>query len=208
MNSNKELSLEKLLNFCSNPKSLHYESAWTEFVTRYQKYIYTVISKKCHSIDTQIFKIDFQETLNEIFDEVIIKLCTNNHTALKNFHHKDNERIFLAWLAKISNNAAYQFIKNDSLDREMNLDFYTKLESPIGNEVLLRLYEDLVSILRSYKNTNNTERDINIYILFVWYDYTLETLRSVPCLRNIGYRVPELTLSRMRKYLRKNRELL
>ncbi|MFQ5677272.1 MAG: hypothetical protein ACE5G1_15370 [bacterium] len=205
-----ELSLKELLDNCSDPRKECWESAWRVFVRRYKKYIYDVLFYRCYKYSLPRLKLELSEIINDLFEEVIILLCTNNCQALAKFRARENEAKFRAWLRIICTRKADSYIRKhyvpELLDKELG-----EMQNFLGSldiEYRWQFYEDYVALLRRNQKSRrqNSERDINIFNLYVWSDFTMDMITTTPCLSAIGRRVVDVVVNRTRKFLRENRK--
>ncbi len=216
MNSKEEFSLEQLINFCCDARSPYNARAWTVLLERYQNYIYKIISKKCKFANIDQIDLNFSDTVNEIYHEVIIRLCKDDCKALREFKHKDKERVFLSWLARIANHTAFYFIMKNYIKQVQTSDIEVvqKYISSVSSEVNSQVYEDVVRLLNkpekksNRKKININARDINIFTMTMWQGFNLKMLQTIPCLQHITERIVANACYRSREKLFKNRDLL
>ena len=65
------------------------------------------------------------------------------------------------------------------------------------------IYDNMVSRLReSGSKKRNLERDINIFFIYVWADFSEDMILFNPCFSDIGHRVVDNVVNRMRKQLK------
>ncbi len=202
-------NFQQFLDDCSNPGSANYEQAWRQFIERYKLFIYNQAAKHCRKWNVPRLNTQYSETVNDIFSEVILTLCENGCRALKNFRARDNEKMFLSWLATICSRATGRFIQrhfsmvladaeiDNFIDYIIDLDFDTRWE----------LFETIVEILRdtSSSKKRHLERDINIFLLYVWADFSAPMIKIHPCLQEIGPRVVDVVVNRFRQQLNENK---
>lgn len=202
-------NFQQFLDNCSNPGSANYEHAWRQFIERYKLFIYNQAAKHCRKWNVPRLNTQYSETVNDIFSEVILTLCENDCRALKNFRARDNEKMFLSWLATICSRATGRFIQrhfsmvladaeiDNFIDYIIDLDFDTRWE----------LFETIVEILRdtSSSKRRHLERDINIFLLYVWADFSAPMIKTHPCLQEIGPRVVDVVVNRFRQQLNENK---
>lgn len=66
------------------------------------------------------------------------------------------------------------------------------------------LYETIVSTLRQ---ASQKERDINILLTYTWADYNQEMISTLPCFQNMGHRVVDNVVNRLRNILKDTQKL-
>jgi hypothetical protein len=82
------------------------------------------------------------------------------------------------------------------------------LVSSLGHERRWELYEHLIRLWRfsAARNKLFLERDIFIFQLYTWADFSTDMIMHMPCLDRIGHRVVDNTVNRMRGSLRRDAE--
>jgi hypothetical protein len=154
----------------------------------------------------------FSDFVNEIVDEVFATLYKNDCQALRGFVARDNERMFLAWLGTIcertANRSIRSLIRVRLLDEEHE-ELHDSLRSLDSNE-RWELYETIVAELRGFskRKSERRERDIHIFQLYVWADFSEPMIETHPFLKNLGARIVDNVVNRMREYLRRRRNFL
>jgi hypothetical protein len=202
-------TFQELLEGCSDSASPLWESRWKEFIKRYNAFIHGKVAQECRQWGISRIQRQFSEFVNDIAVAVYSTLCKNECQTLRRFRAKDNERVFLAWLATICVRTAsrhiHKLLKEILIDEE-NEEGLTALRSLDSNQ-RWELYEMVVAKLRgaAKRETDNRERDIHIFQLSIFADFSQEVVRVHPCLKTVGHRVVELVLYRMRKVLREHK---
>lgn len=202
------MTLSELLDACGNPQSPHHRRGWQIFMNRYRKVIYYHVLERCKSWNVARLKMQFQETVDDIVGDVFRVLCEREFRALQSFRERDNEHRFQRYLITICQNAASHYIKKH-LTRYTELDPREISQTVVNMEFDTRcqLYEFVVQKLRvsRQKLPKNFERDINIYMLYVWGDFDKEMIAAQPCYRDrITPKVVDNVVHRMRNLLREN----
>lgn len=203
------LTFRQLLDYCSTPESPHWQRAWRDFFSRYKNYIYKVVTNRCQIYKIPQIKRQFSDVVNDIVEEAILQLCKNDCRALQEYKARDSEKAFLSWLATISVRTTNDYVQKHFVLPIIRQDLqeFQNWISSVDSDVRWELYEDHVSKLREFhkKQKRNLERDIHIFKLYVWADFSTPMLTSIPCFRQIGHRVVDNVVNRMRKYLRQER---
>lgn len=205
----KELTLARLLNYCCDVKSSSHDFAWREFLQRYKMFMYKITTKSCMEFNVPRLNRQLSETVNDIIGEVFVNLCNNHFKALSDYQAVDNEKMFLAWLAIICKRTTSRNLKKYFRDLFVENDpeeLHTYLNG-LKLDTRWIIYDDLVTDLRACSKTNreNEARDIHIFMLYKWEQFSQPMIMSHPCLRTIGHRVIEVVVARMLRCLRQQR---
>lgn len=199
-------SFEELIKHCCDPSSKQWQTAWREFIRRYKHYMYKLVTTRCLRYNLPSIKKALSEVVNDIINEIIIQLCKEECRSLKQCRGQKNEKMFLGWLAIVSIRLTDRYIKKHYLNPTIEEDIENlKNILPIFDpEILSQLYEEFVGILRASQKSvkPNLERDIHIFKLYTWADFSEKMITSLPCLNTIGHRVVDNVINRMRGYLR------
>jgi hypothetical protein len=202
----QEQSLRNLLESCCDSRDARRESGWAEFLRRYKRYIYQVAAGTCASWSASRLRKQLSETIDDIVSDVLLLLCQNQGRVLSEFRSRDDERLFLAWLATICRRKSSRHILRffSSKMVEMEAGELPGLFSPLDCDRRAELYEHFVEHFRSSaaRNKIHLERDIFIFHMRVWADFSADMIQRMPCLDGIGHRVVDNTVNRMRKVLR------
>ncbi|RMH87432.1 MAG: hypothetical protein D6681_15090 [Calditrichaeota bacterium] len=212
------MPFSQLLEWCCTPDSPHYQRAWNEFYRRYNLLMLKAITKRCAQLNVPRLKLQFDEVVHDIFGDVLTTLVQDNCRVLRDFRAKDNEGMFKCWLAIICNKRVWRFVNKHLPPRMVNTETEHQefiFESPRFRQHLTEadqweLYEWVVACLRGRESApgterarqrGNLERDIHIYLLYVWGDFNQEMISSLPHL-DIGHRVTDNVVNRMRERVR------
>jgi len=200
-NLDSPLPFTQLLNYCSDTKSPYWQSAWSEFLNRYKDNIYRYITKRCSSWNAPRLKRQFSDTVNDAVTDVFIILTKNDCQALKDFRERDNEIKFLSWLAILCSRAAGRYMRKNFLPQILDGEIEEIKESlhSVDPDDRWELYETIVSTLRQ---ASQKERDINILLTYTWADYNQEMISTLPCFQNMGHRVVDNVVNRLRNILK------
>lgn len=205
-----QFTFSELIACCCEPSSPQWEKGWREFSTRYNSFIHNKIAQRCRAWNVPRVQRQFTETVQDVAGAVYYTLCKNACQALRSFTARDNERIFFGWLATICERATSRHLQRLLL--EMLIDE----ENEALGKALRRLdaagrwefYEMAVVELREAvkREAGNRERDIHIFQLSIFSDFSEDLVRSHPCLQSLGHRVVQLVISRLRKDLQQNKK--
>ncbi len=206
----KQFTFPELLACCCEPLSSDWERGWREFSARYNKFIHNKVAQRCRTWDFPRLRRQFTEVVQDIAGVVYITLCKNDCQALRSFTARADERVFFGWLATVCARATNRYLQR--LLMEMLMDE----ENEAVSKALRRLdaadrwefYEMVVVELRNAakRKTDNRERDIHIFQLSMFSDFSEGLVRSHPCLQTLGYRVVQLVIHRLRKILHQRRK--
>ena len=201
------MNLSELLDVCSNPQSPLHKQGWQQFIKRYLPHIerkITVFCKKWH-----LARLDMQksEAVNDIRARVFEILCQNNFKALKDYHYRQNEYRFLSYLSAICHNATSHYVKG-YLNRVsmMEPEDAHMIVGELATDMSHELFEYVVQLLidSRKKHPKNFERDINLYLLYVWGDFSKDTIADMPIYRGVVTpKMVDLAVHRLRAVLRK-----
>lgn len=205
-------TFQELLNYCGDQSSPFWQSAWREFIKRYKSYIYNKVHSSCSTWNLPRLQRQISETVNDVVNEVFLQLIKNRCQALQDFRARDNELMFLSWLATICNRISGRYIKNffsmAIIDGKLenseininNIEFNKRWE----------LYEHFIEIMRAsgIKKKRHLERDINIFQMYIWADFSASMISVHPCFKNVGHRVVDNVVNRMRNYLKDGQKIL
>jgi hypothetical protein len=169
-----------------------------------------MVVRTCASWSAARLRKQLPETVDDIVSDVFMLLCENHGRVLKGFRARDNEHLFLAWLATVCRRKSSRHILRyfSSKMVEAEAGEMPDLVSSLDVERRWELYEHLVRLWRisAAKNKLFLERDIFIFQLYTWADFSTDMILLLPCLDRIGHRVVDNTVNRMRNSLRRNAE--
>ncbi len=200
--SNKTITLRQLINDCIDKHSSGYEKAWRIFLGRYKMHIYRSIAGRCARWNVPRLKRQLTDVVNDIAGEVFIIIFNN----LENYRELENEKKFRIWLSTICNREASHYLQRRFVQSMSELDLQ-EMQNYLGGlyfDTRWELYELLVDRLRAAAGIKkrNTERDINIFHLYIWSDFSEEIIKKHPCYSDLGGRVVDNVINRLRNTLR------
>lgn len=205
--SNQNWGFTELLDVCSDCSSPCWEEGWQEFIRRYKLFIYGHVSKSCSGWNHPRMKRQFSDTVNDIVSDVIWILCGDHCRSLRQFLARDQEAVFLAWLATICRRAVSHHLRKHFIDLIEDVQFEQVHEAmnALSMDTRWEMHEWIVSILRGIHSgqKQQPERDILLYRLYVLADFPIPWILSLPCFDRIGHRVIDNVTYRMRQELRK-----
>ncbi|MEJ2052541.1 MAG: hypothetical protein P8X42_01360 [Calditrichaceae bacterium] len=188
---------------CTSQESARRESGWREFLDRYKAGIYNSITKRCLNWNVPRLRSQLSDVVNDIASEVFTILFKS----LEQYQELENEQKFIAWLNTICNRAASHYLRRQFLEYMSDVD-PSEMHSLLGDlsvDNRWEIYDNTVSRLRELNGgkKRNLERDINIFHLYVWSDFSDEMIQFNPCYKDIGHRVVDNVVNRMRNQLKK-----
>jgi len=209
---NSSSPLAELLECCSESSLACWECGWREFLRRYGRFIYSKVAQRCTSWRNPRVQRQLSDLVNEIVDAVLANLYKNDCQALRNFTARDNERMFLAWLATICVRTTNRRLRALIRDQLIDDDLPEVADSLSGADAHVRweLYEMVVAELRNYpkRKTDNLERNIHLFQLYVLGEFSEMMIRNHPFIYDLGARTVSNVVTRFREYLREQRNFL
>jgi hypothetical protein len=200
--ANSALSLKDLITYCCQSNSLKWESAWREFLKRYKVFIYQCVTRRCLSWRTPRLKRQLSDTVNDIVSEILNILVKS----LASFREVDDDHKFKLWLATVSNREVGHYLRREFCSEltEPDLEEFRNYIRYLENDLRWELYESVVEKLRVAhgEKKKNLERDINIFLLYTWSDLSQPMILAHPCYQDLGHRVIDNVVNRMRECLK------
>ena len=202
------ISLSELLINCCDELSPHRESAWREFLKRYKHFIYQVITHRCLGWQVSRLRRQLSDVVNDVVSEVFIILTHS----LVQYREVDNEKKFRVWLATVCNRATGRYLKREFFSEivETDIEEFHNYIHGLEFDSLWELYESVIDQLRSNNSAKkrNLERDINIFQLYIWSDLSQLNIQTHPCYADIGHRVIDNIIHRLRAQLKEDKNNL
>ncbi len=197
------ITLDTLIARCASEQISVKNQAWQIFWRRYHGRIYGFARYACQKSIRPRHRL-FNDVVDDVVGDVLVIL--NNE--LHGFRNRDDEGRFMAWLSMIVNRAALRYMQKN----------YSRLYFNDENEETLHdngpffrweLYDYLVAFFRKTrkKNSVQSERDISIFMLYTFGDFSPEAIRRQPCLKDVSLRAIQLVVNRMKKKLETDRFL-
>lgn len=195
------MELAELIRHCTDQNSKRYQPAWQEFLNRYKMAVYNAVTKRCVSWNVPRLRRQLSEVVNDISAEVFIIL----YKSLVTFREVQNEAKFIVWLTTICNREASRYLQRYFLQTltDFDIDKFQDLIGAINFDNRWELYEFTVKKMRRQhsKGKKNLERDMNIFLLYIWSDFSDKMVLTHPCYGELGHRVIDNVINRMRAYL-------
>ncbi len=207
-------SFEELLTHCGDVSSCYWQIAWAEFENRYDRFIYKKIAERCAAMRPPRLCLQFSATVEDILSEMKVTLLKHDCRALRNFRGKHSETIFLAWLKQIAHRTTRAYLQRNykeyfSETETMSLDFVHCADQQNEGQARREAFQEIVASLRSLAacNARNTERDINIFLLYTLSEFNADMFMSHPLFKRIGHRVVDNVVNRTRDRLAQSSDL-
>ncbi len=193
------ISLERLIINCTTLAGQEHDSAWREFFKRYKQLIFFFVERSCNQWDLARLKLQKRDVVDDILSEVLASLIKD----LKNFKNLDSEKKFYAWLQVICNRTTSSYLKRNfkKCFSELDIMDIPQLKKGHSDIVQWELYEFIVETLREElpRGMKNMERDINIFLLNIWFGFSPKSIIEHPCYNQMSLNSVELIISRIKK---------
>lgn len=192
-------TLKQLITYCTDIDGSKRELAWREFFRRYKKLIFYFIERSCNQWSLSRLQLQKRDVLDDVLSEVLIMINKN----LADFKNQDSEKKFIAWLQVVCNRTCSIYLKRVFKNNISEVDI---LDIPLlkkGHEdiIMWELHEFMVETLRSElpNSTKNLERDINIFLLNVWFGFPTEQITEHPCYNHLTHDSIKSIVTRIKK---------
>ena len=192
----KDLDNVELIRLCAQESSNR--NAWIEFYNRFDERIWLVIYRESEIMGITKEDPQFQNTIQDLVQEVYVKLVANDCKALKNFTGASVNSIYayLGVIARnvvknhvISINAQKRSLLEKSLDEVLTITengqkIYTKdvIKSPdsaIEDELSVTiLKEEIDNILNKILKNKDKDRNKLIFKLYFYEGFSVEEIAS------------------------------
>ncbi len=185
-----------LIHICGhNPKN---RAAWTEFYSRFNDRIRLFIYRECknkihHSRDSKFFQI-----VQDLVQDVYVKLVSNGAKALKNFKGANENSIYL-YLGIIAKNTVRNYViqekaqKRPSIEKSLDDPLYPEVKqnqlvlhdrlhphySNIDEQIMLHDLEDeIIDVIDDAYPKKNRERNKIIFKLYFCEGFSAENIAT------------------------------
>ena len=188
--------LQQLLYQCSSP--IPNDRAWNRFWKKYHTRIKQFTIYALHKNISKRHPL-FKDIVNDIVSDALITIKEN----LASYKHTESEDRFLAWMSIIINRITIRYIQKNY--NRIFFDNQIQEKSRYIQPNRWELYEYIVFSFRKLaaKNSIHTERDISLFTLNAFSEFTPADLLRMPCYKNLTERTIRLALDRLRKKLEK-----
>lgn len=207
----QDLSNNELIRRCAYPAE-NWNRMWEEFEARFGQIILLILYRGMMQAGGHQYTGEFPETLQDLKQEVYIKLLKHDAEALRKFKGH-NEKSILAYLHIISKNIVLDFVKTQESAKCSPRPGFSHDNSeskecgPIGTNNTAEelewqfLKEAIIASLREHWKGAKLERDLRIFELYFFEGAPSgEILKEFPS--NLRISGVETLINRMRKCLR------
>lgn len=166
----------------------HDNQAWCEFVRRFQPYLIAVIKREC-------LKLGYQKGLTKIDDilhDVYLRLLKNECEAFRTFRG-EQENAILAFLQTAAVRVVLNHLRYDKAQKRPRMTdaiahkraadlfdlFPDKNSEDEANRIVIEL-AILQCLKRIGKRLRHPERDIRIFVLYLFYGMNAESIAELP----------------------------
>jgi len=193
------ITLKQLINQCTCHQGSERESAWREFFKRYKKLIFFFIEQSCNQWNLSRLQLQKRDVIDDVLSEVLLSLNKD----LANFNNRDSERKFLSWLQVICNRTTGIYLRRVFKNNISEVDILDIPQLKKGHDdiILWELHEYIVETLRDElpRGMKNVERDINIFLLNVWFGFPPNLIVDHPCYSRMSVNSVEVIINRVKK---------
>jgi len=198
----RKLSVQELVSYCLDSQD---DTAWTEFVRRFQPLIAGVVAK-CVSRR----KYAKADVIDDLAQETFLKLCANNYKALREFSFKD-EHGFFGFLKVVASHVVEDYFrkisnqKNNCGREEEDIDevrpvapFPRNSLQPAETAILMGQIDACLAKLASEPNFS---RDRAIFWLYYRQGLTAKAISKLPGII-LSVKGVESTLLRLTRFVK------
>lgn len=198
----KQWPLRQLLAICCDKKNADYQLAWREFLRRYKLFIYQIITHRCINWRVSRLRRQISDVVNDIVSDVLVIL----NQSLDQYREREDDKRFRLWLGTICNRATGRYLKREfstEIAEQDPEEFHNYIHG-LAFDSRWELYETIVRQLRAAGSLKkqHLERDINIFQFYIWSDLSQCMILTHPCYTEIGHRVIDNVINRLREQLR------
>lgn len=202
------MHFSELLKQCTNPESpRQLETAWYEFMKRYKTHIYSAVTRRCMSWNVPRLDRQISDVVNDIASEVFVII----YKSLAGFKEIEYERKFIIWLTTICSRSSSHYLQRQFMHTltDLDIEVFQDVIGGLSFDSRWELYESAADRMRSVQSSKkkNLERDINIFLMYVWSDFSDKMVLTHPCYSSLGGRVIDNVINRMRSVLREDKKL-
>lgn len=196
-----EMAIPQLIAECTSESN---ESAWREFVRRFQPLVATVIAK----VARRFGKVS-HELVDDLTQETFLKLCDSDFRVLKGVEIR-HENAFDGFLKVVATHTAHDYFRmsasaNRGTGQALEVDhillapeFSRGASSEPEKKVLV---EEIEEILKTRAHEPNCERDYAIFWLYYRHGLTAKEIADLPGIK-LSVKGIESTLLRLTRQIR------
>lgn len=190
-----QMAIPQLIAECASEPSEH---AWIEFVRRTQPLIAAVIIKAVRR-----FRNVSHELVDDLTQDVYLKLCANNFRALRNYEIRQ-ENSFFDFLKVVAANTVQDYLRTAyASKRGSAYEIEVPLEAPNASPALEReiLLQEIDMIVKTLSHKPNFERDRAIFLLHYSQGLPAEKIAALPGIK-LSVKGVESVLLRLTRRIR------
>lgn len=186
-----EMAIPQLIAECTSESN---ESAWREFVRRFQPLVATVIAK----VARRFGKVS-HELVDDLTQETFLKLCDADFRVLRGVETR-HENAFGGFLKVVATHTAHDYFRmSASVNRgaEQALELAPESSRGASSEPEKKvLVEEIEEILKTLSHEPNCERDYAIFWLYYRHGLTAKEIADLPGIK-LSVKGVESTLHRL-----------
>ena len=203
-------NLSWLLSTITDRNSADWERGWSIFLHKYKALIYGVALDRVRLWNVYRVNMDISEYVNDVACHVLYQLVDNDGKDLKNFKKSNDQGRFISWLKIFASRTSNRYIKTRHILDLFDVRDITEFISHVKSVEPMRqweLYDGIVSILRDAEKKRNRciERNINIFMLYIWGDFSSDMIAALHGYRDLSHNVIDNVIHRFRNVLQKNK---
>lgn len=182
----KELTNNQLVNLCAQePRN---RSAWFEFYARFDERIWLVIYRECNQKGLSENTVQFNQILQDLVQDVYVKLVEKNCKALKAFIGV-SENSFFTYIGIIARNVVRNYLKKmgaqkrpsieKSIDEILPIDiFKSTYVDPEDEFTLVIRKEEIEDVIDEFLKGRDKARNKLIFKLYFYEGFSPEEIAS------------------------------
>jgi RNA polymerase sigma-70 factor (ECF subfamily) len=196
-----EMAIPQLIAVCTSEST---EESWIEFIRRFRPLIARVIARVAHR-----FGKDSNALIEDLVQEVFVKLCHDDYRALKGVATMRDERSWFSFLKVVAANVANDHFRRVALFRagapqgQESIEALPEVDKRKASSVIERrvLLEQIDRVLKTLSNEPNFERDRAIFWLHYSQGFTAKEIAALPGV-TLNARGVESALLRLTRQIR------
>lgn len=189
----KDLTNNELVKLCAQQPDNR--SAWMEFYDRFDERIWLVIYRECRQKEIAKHSVPFRQVVQDLVQDVYVRLVENNCKALRDFIGISENSIF-TYLGVVAKNVVRNFSIKMGVQKRPSIDKSIDDIQSISNEQVNKskngrpcnnldedfsveyLKEEIEEILDQYFRGKDKERNKLIFKLYMYEGFTPEEIAS------------------------------
>lgn len=193
-----EMAMPELIAVCTSEST---EESWIEFIHRFRPLIARVIARVVHR-----FGKGSNELIEDLVQEVFVKLCNDNYRALKGIATMRDEKSAFGFLRVVAANVANDHCRRAASFKAgaaQELEALPELHTRKASSMIERgiLLEEIDRVLKTLSHEPNSARDRAIFWLYYSQGLTPKEIAALPGVE-LGIKSVESTLLRLSRQIR------